>query len=236
MLAAVNGEADAALGEIARRQSGIFTRADARAAGIADSAIAARLRSGVWVADYGGAIRASTTPNTIGARERAALARAGEGAALSHLSAARRWALGAPQPEQVWITVPTARNPRSVTGVRVVRSRHMSDELVRHVQGVPVLEPARTIADLALLLDHRQLTAIALAAMQRMLCRLEDVKMWHARLAGRPGSADLGRALEEADPALESILAAEFARLASASDSFDCRVRVEPSRWRTGCL
>ncbi len=66
-LAFVSRDIDSAeidLGARARRQSGVFTRADARAAGVPEAAIAHRLRSGLWITEYGGAIRAATTPVT----------------------------------------------------------------------------------------------------------------------------------------------------------------------------
>jgi hypothetical protein len=78
---------------------------------------------------------------------------------------------------------------------------------------VPVLEPARTIVDLARHLDRRQLTAVTLEALQRTLCTHAEIDGWRRRLAGRAGMALLGAVLEEADPRIESILAAEFARL-----------------------
>ena len=213
MLAFVVQDADSAeiaLGALARRQSGVFTRAEAVAAGVPAHAVARRLRSGLWITEYGGAIRAATTPITRSGRERAALVRAGAGAALSHLSAARRWALGTPEPDEVWITVPATRNPRPTAGIRVIRSRHISAEAIRLVDGIPVLDVPRTVADLARVLNQNQLTAAILTAMQRQLCDLEELKYWQRTLAGRPGSALLRRAIEEADPALESILAAEF--------------------------
>ena len=216
MLAIVGQDVDGAeiaLGALARQQSGVFTRADARAAGVPESAIAHRLRSGLWITEYGGAIRAATTPVTTHGSERAALTRAGAGAALSHLSAARYWALGTPEPDEVWITVPATRNPRSAAGMRVIRSRHMSDRLVQTVDGLPVLDVPRTLADLSRVLSQKQLMAAILGAMQRELCQLEQLKHWHRTLAGRPGSAVLRRAIEEADPAFESILAAEFGSL-----------------------
>jgi hypothetical protein len=212
----VEGQAERLLGARARRHEGIFTREDARAAGIADGMITSRLRSGLWVRDFGRAIRASTTPTTVTGRERAALARIGECAALSHLSAARRWGLGTPVADDVWVTVPASRRLRPVSGIRLVRSRHMSSDLIRYVESTPVLEPARTVADLALVLDQQQLTAVALSAMQRRLCRLDDLKAWHKVLCGRPGSAELREALEQADPAFESILAAQFGELIAA--------------------
>jgi hypothetical protein len=91
---------------------------------------------------------------------------------------------------------------------------------VRSVAGLPVLEPARAIADLARYLDHRQLTAVALEAMQRELCTHAEIDAWRNRLAGRPGMAALRTVLAEADPAFESILAAEFGRLVGSAGIF----------------
>ena len=61
-------------------------------------------------------------------RCRAAVAYAGDGAAVSHLSALRLWDLPAPAQEAVDVTVDHARRPRTASGtplaVEVHRSRH----------------------------------------------------------------------------------------------------------------
>lgn len=209
--------ADVALGKAARARAGVFTRADALAAGFTPAQIRRRVRSGAWIAEYAGVLRSATTPDSVDLRERAALARAGDGAVLSHFSAARRWQLGVPPPAQVWLTVPYERAPQLPEDVRVMRSRHLPASAVRTVAGLPVLEPARTIADLAGHLDRRRLTAVTLEAMQRNLCTHPEIVAWRTRLVGRAGMALLRTVLEEADPGLESILAAEFGRLAAAA-------------------
>ncbi|HEY7223687.1 MAG TPA: type IV toxin-antitoxin system AbiEi family antitoxin domain-containing protein [Micromonosporaceae bacterium] len=205
--------ADAVLGRLARAQAGVFTRADAIAAGVTASEVRRRVRDGLWVPQFGSALRAATTPDTIDARERAAIARAGAGAALSHFSAGRRWGLSLPDSAEVWLTVPHHRTLRPTRGLRVVRSRHLTPTAVRRVDGVPVLEPARTLADLAGCLDERQLTAVLLEALQRRLCTHDQLVAWHRDLAGRPGMALFANVIEVADPAFESILAAEFGQL-----------------------
>jgi hypothetical protein len=202
------------LGRLARRQAGVFTRADAIAAGVPSGEIRRRVRRGAWTPWFGGALRAATTPDSVDGRERAALVRAGEGAVLSHFSAARRWRFGVSEPAEVWVTVPHRRTPRPTPGLRVTRSRHLPSSAVRAVDGVPVLEPARTIVDLARHLDERRLTAVALDALQRELCTHEEIVAWHRVLTGRRGVSVLARVLEVADPAFESILAAEFGQLA----------------------
>ena len=109
----MSNDAEALLGRFAEARSGVFTRADARAAGVAYSTITARVRGGLWVPEFGSALRAATTPLTPIGRDWAALARIGPGAALSHLSAARLWDLDQRVPADVWLTVPPQRGPSS---------------------------------------------------------------------------------------------------------------------------
>jgi hypothetical protein len=220
-LSAVTTHGDIELGRLARGRAGIFTKEDAATAGVPKREVKARLRSGLWIAE-GSALRAATTPETMATREQAALVHLGPVAALSHLSAARRWRFDAPAASEVWVTVPWRRQPISVPGLRVVRSRHLPPAAVRRLDSVRVVTPARTVADLALHLDERPLTAIALSAMQRQLCTYEELVYWQQVLAGRPGTAVLRRALEEADPAFESILSAEFGRLVADEGLVPC--------------
>jgi len=208
------------LGRLARARAGVFTRADALTAGLTPAEVRRRVRSGQWVVPMRGVMRAATTPDSIDARERAALARVGEDAALSHFSAARRWRLAVPEPPDVWLTVPYPRSPRCPPGVRIIRSKHMPPTAVRRIDDVPVLDAARTIVDLAAYLDRRALTALTLQALQREVCTYEEVTAWRKRLAGRPGMAELGAVLEEADPTFESILAAEFGKLVASAGIF----------------
>ena len=212
---------DVDLGRIARGQAGIFTRADASEAGLPECEVRARLRSGLWVA-AGRALLAATTPETMATREQAALVHAGPDAALSHLSAARRWHFDVPASSEVWVTVPWVRRPGLLPALRIVRSKHLPGSAVCRLDGVRVVRPARAVADLALHLDERQLTAIALSAMQRELCTYAELVHWQQVLAGRPGTAVLRRALEEADPASESILSAEFGRLVADEGLVPC--------------
>src|SRR5690606_19364930 len=93
----------------------------------------------------------------------------------------------------------------------------MPPAVVRHIDGIPILNAARTIVDLAAYLERRSLTAITLQALQREVCTYEEIVAWRKRLAGRAGMADLGAVLEEADPAFESILAAEFGKLVASA-------------------
>ena len=209
---------DTVLGRLARARGGVFTRADAIAAGMTPHEIRRRVRQGLWVWQFGGALRAATTPDSIDARERAAVARAGEGAVLSHFSAARRWRLTVAETAEAWVTVPHRRTPSPAHGMRVVRSRHLPAPAIRRVDGLPVLEPARTVADLARFLDERSLTAVTLQAVQRALCTHDELVAWHRTLTGTRGMATLADVLRAADPGLESILAKEFRDLTARAN------------------
>jgi hypothetical protein len=144
-------------------------------------------------------------------------------------------------PDDVWVTVPRSRNPRAVAGLRLVRSRHLPASAVCRLRGVPLLSPGRTVADLALHLDDHELAAVALSTMQRGLCTYQELVFWQATLAGRAGSGALRRALEQADPAYESILSAEFGELVARGGvpllpglkvgAVD--LEVDPGRWPT---
>jgi hypothetical protein len=210
----MNGNrADELLGELAQHRAGVFTRADALAAGLPAAEVRRRLADGLWIAEFQVGLRAATTPATVLCREHAALARGGDDAVLSHYSAARWWRLGVPAQNDVWITVPYRRNPRAAPGLRVVRTRVLPPASVRERDGVRLTSPDRTIADLARFLTQRQLTAVALEAIQRGLCTVDQLAQWRALLAHRAGGRRFAATLEVVDPALESILAAEFGTL-----------------------
>ena len=220
--AGVTKDAEDRLGRFARDRGGIFTRGEARLFGVPAATISSRMSSGLWVPELGG-LRAATTPVTPTGRYWAALAHAGPRAALSHLSAAQVWGLAVPGdlgPDglgDVWLTVPRSRSIRSRPGLRVVRTQHLPALAVRERRGLPVLTAARTIVDLALVWNAQQLTAAALAGIQRGLCGVAELRAWHRVFGTRPGAGLVTRVLEELDPAFESILAAEFGALAQSA-------------------
>jgi very-short-patch-repair endonuclease len=85
------------------------------------------------------------------AREMAALLAHGDHAVLSHRSAAAAWGLAREDDGEVSVTVPPG-GCRQRPGVRVHRSS-LAPEDVRRLQGIPLTSPARTLLDLAGLVD-----------------------------------------------------------------------------------
>lgn len=78
----------------------------------------------------------------------AAVLACGEGAALSHRSAAAHWSLLPPVGGPVDVSVPSQGGRARRAGIRLHRRRSLVSELVICREGIPVTIPARTIADL----------------------------------------------------------------------------------------
>lgn len=120
------------------RQSGVLTRAQARSCGLTDAGLQARLDAGHWQRVlprvYATRAGALSRPEWLSA----VLLYAGDGAALSHQTAAELHGL-APADGVVHVTIPAGRRTRGTGGVRVYRS-HRLDETQVH----PLLVPRRT--------------------------------------------------------------------------------------------
>jgi very-short-patch-repair endonuclease len=78
----------------------------------------------------------------------AAVLACGDGAALSHRSAAALWGLLRPRDRMVDVTVPARGGRRKRAGIRLHRSSSMAPAAVTRRSGIPVTTPARTIDDL----------------------------------------------------------------------------------------
>lgn len=78
----------------------------------------------------------------------AAVLACGDGAALSHLSAAALWSLLEPQQGPIHVSVPTRAGRRRRQGIRIHRSATLLPRSISRHHRIPVTTPARTIADL----------------------------------------------------------------------------------------
>lgn len=83
------------------------------------------------------------------ARWMAAVLALGDGAVLSHGSAAAHWALLRPLRGPVDVSVPTRGGRRRRAGIRVHRRPGLAAGDVTRHKGIPVTTPARTVADLS---------------------------------------------------------------------------------------
>ncbi len=86
----------------------------------------------------------------------AAVLAAGPGAALGYRSAAALWGLLPSCEGSVTVCVPGEGGRRGFAGVELHRSRTLTGAVVTHRRGIPVTTPARTLADLRLVVPARQ--------------------------------------------------------------------------------
>lgn len=129
------------LGELLAWQHNVFSRAQARAHGLSDSALTARVRSGRWQRLHSGIYCAITGVLSTPALQWAAVLACGPGATLSHETAAHLHGMVIGDEARIHVTVPIGRQAAPFAGVVVHRSRRLP--LSRH----PVLEPPRTAID-----------------------------------------------------------------------------------------
>ena len=187
---------DVRIAALADRQWGLVTRAQLLALGLSSGAVdrrlaAARLRPlhrGVYAVGHRWLRRE--------AHRLAAVLACGEGAVLSHASAAAHWGLRPSAATRIDVTVPRSGQRRR-SGIRVHRHAALAVDEVTERDGVPVTTPARTLLDLAATLPRR---SVERALDQAEVLRLFDAAALRAIAAahrGRPGAPLLAALLRE---------------------------------------
>jgi hypothetical protein len=142
---------DLALARIAADQHGVVTTAQLRCVGFDKSAIDRRVKAGRLLRVHRGVYAVGHLPPSPHARAMAAVLACGPNALLSHRSAGALYGL-IRHDGPVDITSPTNR---SHTGITLHRSQ--TTERTVHY-GIPTTTPARTLIDLADVLDPTRLT------------------------------------------------------------------------------
>jgi very-short-patch-repair endonuclease len=100
----------------------------------------------------------------------AAVLACGDGAVLSHSSAAALWRIGFESPAQIEVSLPS-RSHRNVPDVRVHRRPTLRDEDITTHRGIPVTSPVQTMIDMALRLDK--------AGLERMVNEADKYDLVH---------------------------------------------------------
>lgn len=138
-------------------------------------------------------------------RDRAALASVGQPAALSHLTALRRWGLTAPETPQVHITVPIARHPIGrVPALTVHRTRVPT--MTRTVDGPRTVDPAVAVVRSWPLTAGADQRAPAIEAIRNGLITPAHLAAAADRAIGMRGRARLLRLATLLDEGCESEL------------------------------
>lgn len=197
---------DRVVARIAAGQHGLVTRDQLVGARLGRGAIAHRVLRGRLHHMHRGVYLVGHPVAPPLAHELAGVLTCGAGAVLSHLSAARCWALlkhadGSAERE-VDVTV-AARRPLKRPGVRIHYMARLDPCDVTAREGIPITTPARTLLDLAATVEGRELERALAEAEVRRLVSPQQLAHLLAAASGRRGAAALKAVLRnQAGPSL----------------------------------
>ena len=158
--------------------------------GVSGGAIQSRLRRGRLFAVHRGVYAIGHPRLTVGGTRRAALLACGDGAVLSHRTAADVWGIRQSNERIVDITIPSRTGRARRPGVRIHTGRLPPPEVTGR-SGLPVTTPARTLLDLAAVLTARALERAIDEAERRGLFQAEAFEAVLEANRRRPGRAAL---------------------------------------------
>lgn len=186
------------IARIARGQHGVVSRQQLLSAGVSDRMIGRRLALERLHRLYAGAYSVSDRPGQLG-RFQAAVLACGEGALLSHRSAAALWDLINDRgPVDVLIL---RGGPRAQRGLRVhaTRSLYPADVVIH--QGIRCTSVARTIVDVGAVLAESELRPVLERAIRLRLFDNTEIRATLARANGRRGTGTLRELLDQLEDA-----------------------------------
>jgi predicted transcriptional regulator of viral defense system len=185
---------DRALAALAGRQHGVVARRQLTVLGLSLDAIDHRVARGRLLQLHRGVYAVGHRRLTRLGVWMGVVLSAGEGAVLSHRSAGALWHIRQWSGRDVDVTVP--RHRRGRPGVVVHEVRLEPDEIDEH-EGIPVTTPARTLLDLAAILDEHQVSRAAERAEALRLGSPTSLQELVDRYPRRPGTPNVRRLIEQ---------------------------------------
>jgi hypothetical protein len=137
---------DKAIAALARKQHGYITRLQLLEIGMRPGEIKYRIKTGSLIPVYAGVYAVGHVPLGQEARAHAAVLACGDGAVLSHGSAASLWKYVKRWTPPFEVTAPTDHRRN---GIKVHRTKTLTRFDVTRQLGIPVTSPARTVFDMA---------------------------------------------------------------------------------------
>jgi hypothetical protein len=189
------GLLDRSLAELVARQHGVFALWQAHGIGLTENAVQKRYRAGRLHRIYRGVY--ALTPRSLLSREGrwlAAVLACGPGAALSHRSAVHLHELRATGRHGVDVVVPGGRE-RRYHGIDAHRSKHLAASDLTIVGSIPVTTIARSMLDLAAVVDQRAVERVVGEAVDRGVFDLWTITDQLERNPKHPGAPNLRAAL-----------------------------------------
>jgi very-short-patch-repair endonuclease len=181
---------------LAQRQRGRVTRAQLLEAGLTRRAIEHRLKAGRLHRVRPGVYAVGHLAAMPLGDEVAALLSCGEGAVLSHRSAAKVWGLPVPASDAIDVTV-IGRDCGDRRGVRRHRVPFLDAVDLRHRHGIALTAPARTILDVAPDLTLGELERLIGEGLVKKLLSHKQLEAALQRAPGRRGTSAVRAILEQ---------------------------------------
>lgn len=188
------------IARIGAAQHGVVSRWQLEQAGVEAHVVDYRVRMRRLVPLFRGVYRTGAAPTQF-EREIAAVLACGEGAVLSHRSAAAMW--GIAESHDMIDVILTRGCRRPGARVRAHRMRGLRREEVTSLYGVPITTLARTVLDLAASTDRQDLEQILARTFRKRPASRDEVSRFAKDNPRRPGIKELRRALaRSAEPQL----------------------------------
>ena len=171
--------------DVAERQAGYFTTAQAKETGFSQSQLTYHVRSGRFIRARRGVYRLTRFPATPYEDLFVAWLAAGPDAVISHDSALALYDLSDALPARIHLTVPRSASRRR-RGL-ALHTNQLDPEEVTTVEGLPVTTVSRTIADVAASgLAEEQVIQAAQQAVERGLVSEAVLRSYAQGRGGRP--------------------------------------------------
>lgn len=206
----------------ARTQYGVINRRQLQAAGLGTDAIRHRRESGRLEPCLPKTLRIGGAPSSWEQDLSAALLWAGEGAAISHRSAAALWGLDGCRPGVVELTSHRLLRSELAEGLICHRYAALDADEVTTMGPLRLTTPSRTLLDLAAVVPPARLEVALDSSLRRRLTTLENLQTTlyrHAR-CGRRGVRSFRAVLDQRAPGYlppHSALERKLARLIVSS-------------------
>lgn len=176
---------------LAARQHGVVTRRQVLETGLTKSALESRVRKGVLERMHPGVYCVAGCPRTVEQRSFAAAAWGGDGAVVSHVSAAHLWQMIEAPPVVSDISAPRKRT-RPPAGVRAHLASDLRPRDCGRLYNIPITSPVRTLIDVAGALPQ---AAVEQALHRAIVDRRVGARALWSRLADAPAKGSRGPAL-----------------------------------------